>query len=129
MQFVDKENCGGFALTGSRSEGLQERGQVLVKIAVIGKARLRLEIQTDFNVSVLNLQGLDETRKCLESFFREFASLIGLVELQFEAEGLAARQRSILGRLNPKRMNARVLRGLSDVIEKDRLADTPKSNK
>jgi hypothetical protein len=57
---------------GRPADDLQQILQVRFQIAVVGQARLRLEIQADLNVLILELEGADEARKPSESAPGEF---------------------------------------------------------
>lgn len=66
-------------LFGRHSGGFEQRGQVVLQVTVIGKARLLLGVECDLNVVVLHLQCAGETDqsaqralgKVLRFLFRE----------------------------------------------------------
>src|SRR5436190_22541750 len=69
LQFIDEENQRRSSLLRGGAHYLEQCLQVVLEIAVIREPWLRLEIQADFDVVVLDLQGARKAREPLERAF------------------------------------------------------------
>ncbi len=55
LQLVYEQHCGSAGPLGGEARRFQQVGQILFKVAVVGEPGLRLEIEADLNVRVLDL--------------------------------------------------------------------------
>ena len=61
LELINEYSQRSVGLLSGLTGRFQQSLQVMLQIAVIGKARLRVKVEADFDVLVFDLQGLSET--------------------------------------------------------------------
>ena len=100
--------------------------QVVLEVAVVGEAGLGLEIQTDLDVLVLDLERLGEARERAQRALAERFRLLVAGQAQQRHAQLRreqSRQRAALGRFDAQRLDAGGLGVVAHAVEQYRLAD------
>ena len=118
------------ALRG-RADGFEQRREIVLEVAVVGEARLRLEVEADLDVLVLDLQRLGEARERAQRALAERLRLLVARQAQQRDAQLRReqrRQRTALGRLDAQRLDARRLGVVAHAVEQHGLADAAQAD-
>ena len=76
LQFIDENHQRGVCGLRRGADRLQQRLQVMLQIAIVGQARLWIEVQADFDILIFDLQRFRKTRQGAQSPLREIFRLL-----------------------------------------------------
>ena len=131
LQLVDEHDQRGAGLRGGGAHCLEQGLQVVLQVAVVGQARLGVEVQADLDVLVLDLQRPHEAGQRAQGALGKVARLLVAAQAQ---QGLAQlrrqqrRQGAALGRLDADRMHVGALGFVAHPVEKHGLADAAQAH-
>jgi len=131
LKFVNEENQDCPGPLRRRACLLQQRSQIRLQIPVIGQSRLDIEIQTDLNVVVGNLQLARKPGQRPEAPNRRILCSFYLAEAQEgepQLRGKKRRKRSIFWSLDPDRVHTAHFRIFPHLIEQDSFANAAQTH-
>ena len=103
----------------------------MLQIAVVGKSRFRVEVKTDLDVLVFELQGLGEAGEAAQGALGEGLGLLVARKAQQSLAQLGGQQRrqgTVLRRFDAHGLNARSFRVITHAVQEHGLAHSPESD-
>lgn len=130
LRLIDEKHQRGASPLCSGADDFQQRLQVVLQVPVVGKPGLRIEIEADLDVLVLDLEGARETRQSSERALGEILGRLvprkpqqGLPQLRRQHGG----QRAAFGRFDAHRLDAGRLGIVTHAVEQYGLPDAPEA--
>ncbi|HRW61164.1 MAG TPA: hypothetical protein P5340_10990 [Defluviicoccus sp.] len=126
LEFVEGKDHGRMPLGGSPANGGKKVSKVSFQIATVGDPLVGLEVEADFDVLILDLEGVDKAPQCAQGRSQSSAGSFAAAQAEqgcSQRRGKQARQRSIFRCFDLDRGEATSLGLEANLVQEHSLAD------